>query len=191
MDSIEKIRDYIRAGHVYQVNMSQRFASDFSGDAFSLFQCLFEDNPAPFFSFIHAGDHFIISTSPERFIKRSGAFVETRPIKGTMPRGERPDQDRRFRQQLEESTKDDAELSMIVDLLRNDIGKVCQGGSVAVKAHKTVETYTNVYHLVSIVTGTLAPGKDSVDLLRATFPGGSITGCPRFVPWRSSMSWRR
>ncbi|MEE8399631.1 MAG: aminodeoxychorismate synthase component I [Desulfobacterales bacterium] len=179
MKAVEKIIDYIAAGDVYQVNVSQRFEMDFSGDSFSLFRRLYHMNPAPFFSYIQAGDHQIVSTSPERFIRRTGDTVETRPIKGTRPRGKTPDADNRYRQELKASKKDDAELSMIVDLMRNDIGKVCEAESVRVREHKRLEAYQNVYHLVSIVEGTLQKDRDTVDLLKATFPGGSITGCPK------------
>lgn len=179
MRSVEAIRDYILRGHVYQVNMSQRFATGFRGDAFALFAKLFEVNPAPFFAFVQAGDHQIVSTSPERFVELRGRRVETRPIKGTRPRGATPQEDAALRRDLEGSPKDDAELSMIVDLLRNDIGKACAAGSVRVVEHKRVEAYENVHHLVSVVEGELDEGKTAVDLLRATFPGGSITGCPK------------
>jgi len=179
MSAIEKIKEYIASGHVYQVNLAQRFEMNFKGDPFALFKTLYHLNPAPFFSYIHAGNHFIISTSPERFILQSGNKVETRPIKGTRPRGKTPEKDKRLRTELLQSRKDDAELSMIVDLLRNDIGKVCKKGSVRVVEHKRLEAYQNVYHLVSIVEGLLDEGRDSVDLIKATFPGGSITGCPK------------
>lgn len=179
MRSVESIRDYILRGHVYQVNMSQRFETGFRGDAFALFEKLFEVNPAPFFAFVQAGDHQIVSTSPERFVELRGRRVETRPIKGTRPRGRTPEDDAALRRDLERSPKDDSELSMIVDLLRNDIGKVCAAGSVRVREHKRVEAYENVHHLVSVVEGLLDDDKSAVDLLRATFPGGSITGCPK------------
>ncbi len=179
IDAIKKIKEYIASGHVYQVNLSQRFETDFKGDGFSLFQRLYNSNPAPFFSYINAGDHQIVSTSPERFLLQTGKKIETRPIKGTRPRGKTFDEDQRLKDELKESKKDDAELSMIVDLLRNDIGKVCTAGSVRVVEHKKVESYQNVYHLVSVVEGILADGYDSVDLVTATFPGGSITGCPK------------
>ena len=177
--SVERIRDYIAAGDIYQVNLSQRFEMGFKGDSYSLFRTLYRMNPAPFFAYVNAGDHQIVSTSPERFLLRNGSRVETRPIKGTRPRGETPEKDREMKTALTRSPKDDAELSMIVDLLRNDIGKVCNGGSVVVAQHKRLEAYQNVYHLVSVVEGTLAEEKDAVDLIRATFPGGSITGCPK------------
>ncbi len=177
--AVQRIRAYIGAGDVYQVNLSQRFETDVAGDAYGLFQRLYTMNPAPFFAYVNAGDHQVVSTSPERFLLRNGRRVETRPIKGTRPRGATPAQDRKMKADLTSSPKDDAELSMIVDLLRNDIGKVCVGGSVVVAEHKRLEAYRNVYHLVSVVEGALAEGNDSTDLIRATFPGGSITGCPK------------
>ncbi len=179
LEAVERIREYIADGHVYQVNVSQRFETGFSGDPFALFKALYRRNPAPFFAFVNAGCHQIVSTSPERFLCRRGQRIETRPIKGTRPRGKTERADLAMRERLTESPKDDAELSMIVDLLRNDIGKVCEAGSVHVARHKKVEAYDNVYHLVSIVEGRLNADADSVDLLKATFPGGSITGCPK------------
>jgi para-aminobenzoate synthetase component I len=179
LEAVDTIRDYIVRGHVYQVNMSQRFETEFDGDAFALFANLFKVNPAPFFAFIQAGDHQIVSTSPERFIRLADKMVETRPIKGTRPRGTTPEQDQALRHDLETSRKDEAELSMIVDLLRNDIGKVCAARSVRVVEHKRLEAYENVYHLVSVVLGRLDDDKNAVDLVKATFPGGSITGCPK------------
>ncbi len=179
LDAINRIKDYIVRGHVYQINMSQRFSCSFQGDPFELFVELFKLNPAPFFAYINGDNHQIISTSPERFLYQNGNYVETRPIKGTRPRGKTKEQDELFHKELRDSEKDDAELSMIVDLLRNDIGKVCEPGSVKVAQHKRVEKYKNVFHLISIVTGRLNMGSDSVDLIKATFPGGSITGCPK------------
>lgn len=177
--AVGQIRDYIAAGDVYQVNLSQRFETAFQGSPFGFFRTLYEANPAPFFAFINAGNHTVISTSPERFIKLADRRVETRPIKGTRPRGKTPDEDRAMRDELTTSKKDDAELSMIVDLLRNDLGRACRGGSVRVAAHKTLEAYENVYHLVSVVEGELDDDRDVIDLVRAVFPGGSITGCPK------------
>ncbi|MFZ1986604.1 MAG: aminodeoxychorismate synthase component I, partial [Desulfatitalea sp.] len=177
--AVQRIIDYIRAGDVYQVNLSQRFTVPFQGDAFALFRHLWQRNPAPFFAFVQGGDHQILSTSPERFLLQTDRRVETRPIKGTRPRGRTAEEDAALRRELAASAKDDAELSMIVDLLRNDLGKVCRPGSVAVAEHKRMEAYQNVYHLVSVVEGELEAEQNSVDLLRATFPGGSITGCPK------------
>ncbi|MDP2862025.1 MAG: aminodeoxychorismate synthase component I, partial [Desulfobacterales bacterium] len=179
VEAVNKIREYIRAGGVYQVNMSQRFTAEFSGDPFELFRIFYEKNPAPFFSYINAGNHQIISTSPERFILQKERRVETRPIKGTRPRGVTDAEDEKLKIDLLNSRKDDAELSMIVDLLRNDLGKVCKAGSVKVAEHKRIEAYRNVYHLVSIVEGILDDKHSSADLIRAVFPGGSITGCPK------------
>ena len=179
IQAVEKITHYLTAGDIYQANLSQRFETGFSGDAYSLFLELFHRNSASFFSYIHAGDHTIVSTSPERFIKLAGTRVETRPIKGTIARGDTPAQDRENGQHLAQSIKDDAELTMIVDLMRNDLSRVTRQGSVVVSEHKRLEPYANVFHLVSIVEGELETGKTAVDLLRATFPGGSITGCPK------------
>ncbi|MFP3980894.1 MAG: aminodeoxychorismate synthase component I [Desulfobacterales bacterium] len=179
MDAVGRARDYIAAGHIYQVNFSQRFETDFSGSPYALFAELFSAAPAAFYAYVHAGDHWIVSTSPERFLKQRQDLVETRPIKGTRPRGTDRDADQAMAAQLKNSSKDDAELSMIVDLMRNDLGRVCAGGSVEVAEHRRLEAYHNVFHLVSIVRGRLAQGRDSVDLLRAAFPGGSVTGCPR------------
>ncbi|MFW6011027.1 MAG: aminodeoxychorismate synthase component I [Desulfosalsimonas sp.] len=179
MEAVERIRRYIAAGHIYQVNLSQRFETGFSGSPYAMFAKLFSEAPASFFAYVNAGDHWIVSTSPERFMMRRGDLVETRPIKGTRPRGRDPETDRTMAEELKSSPKDDAELSMIVDLMRNDLGRVCRGGSVEVVEHKRLEAYRNVFHLVSVVRGRLAPQKDSIDLVRAAFPGGSITGCPR------------
>jgi para-aminobenzoate synthetase component I len=177
--AVRRVIDYIAAGDVYQVNLSQRFQAPFSGDPFTLFRRFYDANPAPFFAFIQGGDHQILSTSPERFLLRQGTRVETRPIKGTRPRGRTPAEDAALQAELADSAKDDAELAMIVDLLRNDLGKVCAPGSVRVAEHKRIEAYENVYHLVSRVEGCLAPDQNPVDLITAAFPGGSITGCPK------------
>ncbi len=177
--AVERIISYIRAGDIYQVNLSQRYETGFQGDAYALFRDLYHRNPAPFFAFVNAGDHRIISTSPERFIRQTGRYLETRPIKGTVPRGNSPEADAALARELTGSTKDDAELSMIVDLMRNDLGKVAKGGTVQVKAHKRLEPYDNVFHLVSTVTAELDSRFNAVDVIRATFPGGSITGCPK------------
>ncbi len=179
LSSVRKIIDYLRAGDIYQANFSQRFEAGFSGDAYALFLDLYRRNPAAFFAYIHAGDHRVVSTSPERFVRQTGRRVETRPIKGTAARGKTPAQDRENGIRLERSVKDDAELTMIVDLMRNDLSRVATHGSVRVREHKRLEAYENVFHLVSIVEGTLRDDQTSIDLIRATFPGGSITGCPK------------
>ncbi|HAA04792.1 MAG TPA: aminodeoxychorismate/anthranilate synthase component I, partial [Syntrophobacteraceae bacterium] len=179
IEAVKRVRRYIRAGDVYQVNLSQRFRFPFEGSPFTLWEHLYALNPAPFYAFIQAGDHQILSTSMERFLLRQGATIETRPIKGTRKRGKTPEEDQELRRQLSTSPKDDAELSMIVDLLRNDLGRICRGRTVRVAEHKRLESYQNVHHLISIVTGELRDGISHGDMLRGTFPGGSITGCPK------------
>ena len=177
--AVSMVRDYIRRGDVYQVNLSQRFQFSLKGDPFMLWQSLFDINPAPFYAYINAGDHHILSTSMERFLFRKDGFIETRPIKGTRRRGHTRQEDEALVADLLSSPKDDAELSMIVDLMRNDLGRICSPGTVRVREHKRLETYRNVHHLISIVTGALRPGTSPGNIIRATFPGGSITGCPK------------
>ncbi len=176
---ILRILRYIEEGDIYQVNLSHRFHTPYNGDAFGLFLRLYEINPAPFFAYLDAGPFRILSSSPERFLQVTGDRIETRPIKGTLPRGETPAQDRINGRELLRSEKNRAELAMITDLLRNDLGRVSDYGTVRVEDAARLEAYTNVFHLVSVVTGRMAQGKDLADLLRATFPGGSITGCPK------------
>lgn len=177
--AVERIIQLIAAGDVYQVNFTQRFQTPFQGDGFELLRRLHQANPASFFAFVQGGDHQVVSTSPERFLLRRGSRVESRPIKGTRPRGDTPERDRQLRQDLLTSAKDAAELSMIVDLVRNDLGRVCRAGTVRVDEHKRLESYRNVHHLVSVVSGELDADQGTVDLLRAAFPAGSITGCPK------------
>ncbi len=179
LEAVRRVRRYIRDGDVYQVNLSQRFRFPLQGSPFQLWQHLFTLNPAPFYAFIQAGDHQVLSTSMERFLYRRGSCLETRPIKGTRPRGKTPEEDQALGQELLRSAKDDAELSMIVDLLRNDLGRVCRPRTIRVSAHKRLETYQNVHHLVSVVTGELDNSTSYGEILRAVFPGGSITGCPK------------
>ncbi|MFH1147337.1 MAG: anthranilate synthase component I family protein [Pseudomonadota bacterium] len=179
MSAVERARDYIRKGDIYQVNLSQRFSFPFNGSPYPLFQALFKANPAAFYAYLNCGDFCVISTSPERFIYRRGDYIETRPIKGTRPRGTDKAEDDAMKRELMGSRKEDAELSMIVDLLRNDLGKICLPGTVCVKKHKRIETYQNVFHLVSIIAGRVNSGYTQMDVLKALFPGGSITGCPK------------
>lgn len=180
LDAVRRIKAYIRAGDVYQVNMTQRFRAA-TGDmrAWDLYRHLADTNPAPFAAYLNHEDHAIVSSSPERFLRVRGRHVETRPIKGTSRRGTSTDEDATRRTQLVESPKNRAELAMIVDLLRNDLGRVCTPGSVRVQAYPEVETYPSVHHLVATIAGELEDGRTPVDLLRAAFPGGSITGCPK------------
>lgn len=177
--AFDRIQDYLHAGDCYQVNLAQRFAAAARGDPWQAYQALRVANPAPFGAYLSTPDCAVLCSSPERFLQVRGDRVETRPIKGTRPRGETAAQDRRLADALRHSAKDRAENLMIVDLLRNDLGKVCALGSVHVPTLFEVETYARVHHLVSTVRGRLATGRSAVDLLRACFPGGSITGAPK------------
>ena len=179
--AVSRIRDYIAAGDVYQVNLSQRFHAPFAGDRLALYRRLRARNPAPFAAYLEFGGVVVTSISPERFLRLGGPtrVAEARPIKGTRPRGSTPAKDSALARELLESEKDRAENVMIVDLLRNDLGKVCRAGSVTVPELFALESHPTVHHLVSTVTGVLADHMDAFDLLRAAFPGGSVTGAPK------------
>jgi para-aminobenzoate synthetase component I len=177
--SVDKVKDYILAGDIYQANLSQRFSAPLVEPAWDLYRRLRVKNAAPFSAYLNFGDFAVASSSPERFLKVVGQDVETRPIKGTTRRYPDALEDEKSREQLLNSSKDRAELSMIVDLERNDLGRVCEYGSVVVEEHAVLESYATVHHLVSTVTGTMHEGQDIIDLLRASFPGGSITGAPK------------
>ncbi len=172
-------KEHIAAGDIYQVNLSQKFSARVTASAFHMYQTVRSLNPAPFAAFLDCGDAAIISSSPERFLRITDRQVETRPIKGTRPRGRNRAEDARFRAELLASAKDRAELVMIVDLERNDLGRVCDYGSVSVPVLITLEQYATVFHLVSTITGRLREGCDHLDCIRAAFPGGSITGAPK------------
>jgi para-aminobenzoate synthetase component 1 len=178
--AIERIQAYIQAGDCYQVNFAQRFRSHYQGDPWTAYHALRAACPTPFAGYLALADNgAIISLSPERFLRVSEGRVETRPIKGTRPRHGDPEQDAAQADALLGSPKDRAENLMIVDLLRNDLGRSCTTGSVRVPELFALESYPNVHHLVSAVTGELAPGKDALDLVAGSFPGGSITGAPK------------
>jgi len=177
--AVRKIIGYIREGEVYQVNLSQRFSLPLAVSPFSLYLRLREKNPSCFGGYLDFPGLTVLSSSPERFLKLEGERIETCPIKGTRRRGRNPAEDVRLRRELSESPKDRAELNMIVDLERNDLGRVCRYGTVRVKENARLETHPTVFHLVSTVEGRLRKGLDVVDLLRAAFPGGSITGAPK------------
>lgn len=181
LEAVRRVKEYIAAGDVYQVNLSQRFSVPMEIDPWDMYLLLRERNPAPYAAYINAGDFQIISSSPERFLTLDpiSRMVETRPIKGTRPRSEDPIEDVRLARELELSEKDMAENVMIVDLERNDLGRVCEFGSVKVTELAVIESHPTVHHLVSTVTGRLRSECNSVDLLTATFPGGSITGAPK------------
>ncbi len=182
--AVRHVKHLIRDGEVYQVNLSQRFSTDISCSPWELYLALRRLNPAPYSCYLKFPELVLASSSPELFLRVRGREVETRPIKGTRPRGRSAAEDRAQRQALAASGKDAAELAMIVDLERNDLGRVCTYGSVRVKRRSRIERYATVFHAVASVVGSLAPGHDIVDLLRATFPGGSITGCPKISAMR-------
>ena len=177
--AVRRALDYIAAGDTYQVNVSQRFEGRLAIPPNELALRLFETSPAPFSAYLSLGDHTIISASPERFLHVRNGVVETWPIKGTRPRGATPDDDARLRAELLASEKERAELVMITDLLRNDLGRVCDYGSVRVAELRAVASYRNVHHTYSRITGRLRRDLDLADLLRATLPGGSVTGAPK------------
>ncbi len=177
--AFDRIQHYIHEGDCYQVNLTQRFSAYCTGNPWSAYQLLRPYNPAPFSAYLNYPQARVLSSSPERFLKVENGLVETKPIKGTRPRSPNPKVDAANAQELQDSLKDRAENLMIVDLLRNDIGKSCAPGSVHVPKLFEVESYATVHHLVSTIRGRLAEGQGAVDLLRGCFPGGSITGAPK------------
>jgi len=179
MEAVRKVKEYIFARDIYQANLSQRFQAPLREHPWTLYRRLRRLNAAPFAAYFNATVGQVCSSSPERFLMGEGSRVETRPIKGTRRRSDDPTEDRRLAEELLASAKDHAELSMIVDLERNDLGRVCEYGSVEVEEYAAIEHYATVHHLVSTVVGQLHPGRDVVDLLKGSFPGGSITGAPK------------
>ena len=177
--AFEKIKDYIVNGDCYQVNLTQKFKASCTGSPFEAFCKLRQSCPAPFSAFIQWPGGALISMSPERFIRNQQGRMETKPIKGTRPRGASADADQKQIKQLVNSIKDKAENLMIVDLLRNDFGRVSKTGSIKVTDLFALKTFSNVHHLVSTITATLKDNYDSIDMLSACFPGGSITGAPK------------
>ncbi len=180
LDAVARVREYILAGDIFQANLSQRFEAPLTESPWDLYRRMRTRNAAPFAAFFETPGVSVVSASPERFLRvDESGHVETRPIKGTMPRGFGPEHDGLLGQALSESEKDRAENLMIVDLMRNDLSRVCRPGTVRVPELFALEHYATVHHLVSTVVGELAPGQDAFDLLRAAFPGGSITGAPK------------
>jgi len=177
--AVQRSKDYIAAGDIFQVNLSRRFETRLALRPDELYLRLRRINPAPMAAYLAFDDFAVVGASPERFLKVRGRQVETRPIKGTRPRGRTPVEDEALAAELLASEKDNAELAMIVDLERNDLGRVCSYGSVRVTEPRMLESFPTVHHLVATVEGELHEGHDRVDLLRATFPGGSITGAPK------------
>ncbi|MDD5622169.1 MAG: anthranilate synthase component I family protein [Actinomycetota bacterium] len=174
-----KAKEYIHNGDIYQANFSQRFEADLPVDPMDLYYILREKNAAPFSAFLGFPDFSIGSSSPERFLFLQKDTIETRPIKGTRPRGKDSADDDKKMMELKNSIKDSAELNMIVDLERNDIGKFCCYGTVKVSGHAVIEKFAKVFHSVSTVTGRVKKGVDVTNMIKAAFPGGSITGAPK------------
>ncbi len=180
LNKVEKIQEYIAAGDIYQVNLTQRFEAEISGShLFPLYKSLRTSSPAPMASYMRLNGREILSSSPETFLKIDGRTVETRPIKGTRPRYTDPDKDKASAEALMASEKENAELIMITDLLRNDVGKVCTYGSVEVPELTQLEQLEHVFHLVSRIKGNLRERYSHVDAVQACYPGGSITGAPK------------
>ncbi|MBT3354452.1 MAG: aminodeoxychorismate synthase component I [Candidatus Scalindua sp.] len=185
--AVERAKQYINAGDIYQVNLSQRFQTQIEASPYEIYKRLRKINPASFSSYLKFDNKYVISSSPERFLSLqnrpgSGGMVrkiQTMPIKGTRPRGKDEDTNKKMQEELLSSKKDDAELAMIVDLERNDLGRVCNYNTVKVTEKKKLKEHPTVYHLVATVEGELHSRYDAIDLLKATFPGGSITGAPK------------
>lgn len=181
IDKILKIKEYIRDGDVYQVNFAQRFSVKTSTPPFDLYRKLQSLSPVPYASYLDFGSVQIISHSPELFLKKDSAsnLIFTEPIKGTRPRGQEKKEDERLRSELSRSEKDRAELTMIVDLERNDLSKICKPGSVKVDELYKIKSFPSVHHLVSNIHGELLPDSSIIQVIKSMFPGGSITGAPK------------
>ncbi|MEM7773534.1 MAG: anthranilate synthase component I, partial [Cyanobacteria bacterium P01_A01_bin.37] len=177
--AVMQAKKYIRAGDIFQANLSLRFSSPTQADSWSIYTALQRLNPSPFASYWHTPWGAVISCSPERLVQRRGNLAQTRPIAGTRPRGKTPAHDQGLEKELLDNRKENAEHIMLVDLERNDLGRVCEWGSVSVDELLTIERYSHVMHLVSNVMGTVRSPNTSIDLIRALFPGGTITGCPK------------
>lgn len=179
LEKIAQIKEWILDGEIYQVNLSQQFVLEGESHPFTLFEKIVQLNPAPFSAYLQCGDFSIVSSSPERLLRKQGDRLETRPIKGTMPRGATAYEDDFNREALLHSEKERAELLMITDLMRSDVGKVSLPGTVKTREIWRCEAYSNVFHLLSIIEGRAIAELHPVALVRSLFPGGSITGCPK------------
>jgi len=177
--AVRTVKDYIAAGDVYQVNITQRFEADITGDPWELYRRLRHVNPSPFSAYLGFPEVSVLSASPEEFLKLEDGLLRTRPMKGTRPRGISASEDRKVASELLASEKDRAENVMIVDLMRNDLGRVCVPGSISVPELFAIEEYPTVYQMVSTVTGRTHAGVGPVEILEACFPGGSVTGAPK------------
>jgi anthranilate synthase component 1/para-aminobenzoate synthetase component 1 len=178
-EMVLKAKEYIRAGDIFQVNLSQRLVSPVEGDYFSLYKKLRKINPSPFACYLELDGLCVASCSPERLVRLSQGVVETRPIAGTRPRGQNHQEDEALWAELILNEKERAEHIMLVDLERNDLGRICEYGSVRVDELMVIEDYSHVFHIVSNIQGQLTPGRDFLDVIRACFPGGTITGTPK------------
>ncbi|MGA2778546.1 MAG: aminodeoxychorismate synthase component I [Steroidobacteraceae bacterium] len=181
LEAVRRALEYIAAGDVYQANLSRRWRGDSVQriDPVALHERLRASNPGPFAALLRDDDFAVISSSPERLFEIRGDVISTRPIAGTRPRGASDEEDRALIQALRDSDKERAEHVMLIDLERNDLGRVCRGGTVQVDEYMSVETYAHVHHIVSNVRGRLRAGVSPVQAIRALFPGGTITGCPK------------
>ncbi|CAG0932443.1 para-aminobenzoate synthetase component I [Planctomycetaceae bacterium] len=179
MAAVERAKEYIASGDIYQINLSHRLSIEWDGDPFSLYMKLIETHPAPMSSYLDFGGFQIISNSPESLMSVKDAVIETCPIKGTRKRGRGPEEDIALMEELRVSRKERAEHVMIVDLERNDLGKVCLPGSVEVSSFEEIVSYPHLHHMVSVIRGALPASTGSPEALRALFPGGSITGAPK------------
>jgi len=176
---VRKAKEYIAAGDIYQVVLSQRFEAEVGVDAFTVYRALRHVNPSPYMFFIRMGDRSIVGSSPEMLVRVEGRHAVTHPIAGTRPRGKTDDEDVRMAEELKRSEKEKAEHVMLVDLGRNDIGRVCDYGTVRVSKFMALERYSHVMHLVSVVEGQLAEGRDRLDALVSCFPAGTVSGAPK------------
>jgi para-aminobenzoate synthetase component 1 len=177
--AVRRAQQYIQAGDIFQTNLSLRFSAAGTANPWQLYRTLHQINPSPFSSYWQTPWGMMVSCSPERLVQRVGTLAQTRPIAGTRPRGTTPERDRFYEQDLLNNTKEQAEHIMLVDLERNDLGRVCRWGTVEVDELLAIERYSHVMHLVSNVRGHLRPEVDAIALIRALFPGGTITGCPK------------
>jgi aminodeoxychorismate synthase component I len=176
---VRRAQEYIRAGDIYQANLSHRLTARTEAAGWAFFQRLCDVSPAPFAAYLDCGEFQVCSSSPELFLRFSGPLAQTRPIKGTRPRAKDPTRDAQLTYELQTSAKDMAELVMITDLLRNDLGKVCEYGSVQVPELVRLERFPQVQHLVSTITGRLRPEQTHFSAFASCFPGGSVTGAPK------------
>jgi anthranilate synthase component I len=179
MAAVERAKEYVRAGDVFQVVLSQRFTSRLQADPFDVYRALRTINPSPYMFFLRFGETLVVGASPEVMVRKEGDRVELRPIAGTRPRGESAEEDQGLERELMDDPKERAEHIMLVDLGRNDLGRVCAAGTVEVSELMVVERYSHVMHIVSNVRGQLPPGQDAFDVFRATFPAGTLSGAPK------------